>query len=768
MKSISILFLILFTSAISVCQDINEGLLLDYSFNETTLDQSVNNYDGDPFGITYTADRFGNPNSAASFDGVNDYVNFPNLEELKPELPVSFSFWIKYTSDSNQDRAVFNTSFEEDVNSGVFFTSSQATNQYGLGFGNGSPFYNSSSIENYISNGTVETNEWTHISIVVSSPSDMQIYVDCVELGGSYGGSGGSLVYSDLPGCIGRHDQNTNLPAFYFEGAIDDFKYWSRAITAEEVGILCNADESDCPSLAANFNDTCDDGNDQTDNDLVTENCECVGTPVDDGTCSDYSAFYVNHGDGISGSELYALSFTETEANLSFLTSVDFEAHIAYNALSQIVYIVDATGVVIKRYDVSSGAYLPDLELNPAQGVMDRLLAAVYNPADSLLYVGDENDKKIYTINLSSGEALFYANADVKGGDLAFQNQKLYLATRSNHKLYEIVEGEDPIELGSIDTNVNGMASGSEGNALITAHFNTDSFLKINSADGSHISAYPALLDGLPYILLNGDMASGCGDGLDTEEPDSGTCYADVVVEYVEGLQANNSPLPLNRANPDHALGEPEGSDSFVFTTLGYGGSITFSFDGVVPNGPGDDIEVVETSFGNPGCDAYPEFADVLVSQNGVDYFLAKTVCKSDKFVDISDAGEFENVSFIKIVNNDALTTSPDGFDLDGIVALHNCDDGLQAVMSQNELTSYPNPAVGVSNLVFTPVVSGRAIIEVYDLNGKLRAALLNSNVDKGLKYQYEFNTEALPEGLYLYRLSIGGESVTTKFMVGK
>ena len=63
---------------------------------------------------------------------------------------------------------------------------------------------------------------------------------------------------------------------------------------------------------------------------------------------------------------------------------------------------------------------------------------------------------------------------------------------------------------------------------------------------------------------------------------------------------------------------------------------------------------------------------------------LAKTVCKSDKFVYISE------------------------------VALHNCDDGLQAVMSQNELTSYPNPAVGVSNLVFTPVVSGRAIIEVY------------------------------------------------------
>ncbi|NEN22722.1 LamG domain-containing protein [Cryomorpha ignava] len=225
MKPISILFLLLFTAGFSIGQDINDGLLLDYSFNGTTEDQSGNNYDGDPFGMGYTADRLGNPNSAASFDGSNDYVNFPNIAALKPELPVSFSFWIKYTSDSNQDRAVFNTSFEEDENSGVFFTSGAATNQYAVGFGNGSPFYNSSSIENYVSSGTVETNEWTHISIVVTSTSDMQIYVNCVELGGYYGGSGGSLVYSELPGCIGRHDQNTGLPAFYFEGAIDDFKY---------------------------------------------------------------------------------------------------------------------------------------------------------------------------------------------------------------------------------------------------------------------------------------------------------------------------------------------------------------------------------------------------------------------------------------------------------------------------------------------------------------------------------------------------------------
>ncbi len=244
MKPISIVFLFLFTAGVSIGQDISDGLLLDYSFNGTTEDQSGNNYDGIPFGMGYTTDRFGNPNSAASFDGVNDYVNFPNLEALKPELPVSFSFWIKYTSNSYQDRAVFDTSFEEDLNSGVFLTSSASTSQYALGFGNGSPFYNSSSIENYVSYGTIVTNEWTHISIVVTSASDMQIYINCEELDGYFGGSGGSLVYSSLPGCIGRHDQNTNSSAYYFKGAIDDFKYWSRALTAEEAMLLCT--ESNC------------------------------------------------------------------------------------------------------------------------------------------------------------------------------------------------------------------------------------------------------------------------------------------------------------------------------------------------------------------------------------------------------------------------------------------------------------------------------------------------------------------------------------------
>jgi hypothetical protein len=112
-----------------------------------------------------------------------------------------------------------------------------------------------------------------------------------------------------------------------------------------------------------------------------------------------------------------------------------------------------------------------------------------------------------------------------------------------------------------------------------------------------------------------------------------------------------------------------------VFVTLGYGGSITLGFNGSVPNDEGADLEIVETSFGNEGCEAYKEYARVYVSVDGLEYHYAKTVCKSDNLVDISDAGEFDFINYVKIVNDDVLSLTSDAFDLDGVKAIYNCDE---------------------------------------------------------------------------------------------
>ncbi|SNR42136.1 LamG-like jellyroll fold domain-containing protein [Dokdonia pacifica] len=239
MNKLILLFLFIFTSFSVYGQDINEDLLLHYTFNNTYLDATENGYDATDFGTSFTEDRFGNTDGALLFDGVNDYINLPNIEALKPDLPVSFSFWIRYDSEDPDDRDVFNTSFEEDINTGIYFNSQQSTGNFAVNYGDGSSNYTSTTRRTYVSNEPINTGTWQHIAIVVSSQNDMKIYVDCKEYEGEYSGTGGDLQYSNTSGTIGRHDRQLEVPANYFKGAIDNFRYWNKALTEDEVTLLC-------------------------------------------------------------------------------------------------------------------------------------------------------------------------------------------------------------------------------------------------------------------------------------------------------------------------------------------------------------------------------------------------------------------------------------------------------------------------------------------------------------------------------------------------
>ncbi|TMM31979.1 T9SS type B sorting domain-containing protein [Polaribacter aestuariivivens] len=212
-------------------QNYSQELLLHYTFDGNVNDVSGNNFNGNPSGVTYVNDRNGNANSAVSFDGINDFIDFPNVLKLKPTLPVSFSFWIKYESDNVQDRVVFNTSFKEDVNSGVYLTSQSSTGKLAVGYGDGSSSFTSSNRRGYLSNNVIKSNAWHQIHIVILSSNNIKVYLDCVETGGTYSGFGSKLSYSSNPGSLGRHDQNSSgIASYYFKGVLDDFKYYKGEI----------------------------------------------------------------------------------------------------------------------------------------------------------------------------------------------------------------------------------------------------------------------------------------------------------------------------------------------------------------------------------------------------------------------------------------------------------------------------------------------------------------------------------------------------------
>ena len=179
----------------------------------------------------------------------------------------------------------------------------------------------------------------------------------------------------------------------------------------------------------------------------------------------------------------------------------------------------------------------------------------------------------------------------------------------------------------------------------------------------------------------------------------------------------------------------------------------------------------METSYNNPSCAAYPEYADVYVSVDGSEWHFAKTICRTDGFVDISDAGDFEYVNFVKIVNNDALSSTPDGFDVDGVVALHNCIEEEPRPFigePQSVLTSFPNPTSGLSEVVFITHETTRTLVEVYDMSGRNVATIFNAEAQEGVEYRLNFDGGSLPNGVYIYRLTTENESIIDKFMIAR
>jgi len=138
-------------------------------------------------------------------------------------------------------------------------------------------------------------------------------------------------------------------------------------------------------------------------------------------------------------------------------------------------------------------------------------------------------------------------------------------------------------------------------------------------------------------------------------------------------------------------------------------------------------------------------------------------------------------VNFVRVANNDGLTTANgDGFDVDGILAIHNCDYENEAIASgeeptrlvktssTNTLTSIPNPTKGQSQAIFVTGTTERATLEVYDMNGRLVEGLFSGVAEAGLEYRIDFDGLRLPNGIYVYRLQTESEIIIDKFIIAK
>jgi len=83
-------------------------------------------------------------------------------------------------------------------------------------------------------------------------------------------------------------------------------------------------------------------------------------------------------------------------------------------------------------------------------------------------------------------------------------------------------------------------------------------------------------------------------------------------------------------------------------------------------------------------------------------------------------------------------------------------------------LISQPNPTAGPSVVSFEVPNSGHTVLEIYDLNGRRIDQLYNTIALAGTPYRINFDGSALPNGIYIYRLTTESEIKIEKFMIAR
>lgn len=151
--------------------------------------------------------------------------------------------------------------------------------------------------------------------------------------------------------------------------------------------------------------------------------------------------------------------------------------------------------------------------------------------------------------------------------------------------------------------------------------------------------------------------------------------YASSVVDYNQGLTKGGVSVREERSTQEQGLAFESGQNESNFFSLGFGGWIVVEFDCPIRNGDGNDVRIIEDTWGT----GYPpETANVSASQDGTNWTLLGEADNTDPDHTISefDLDTLQWAKYIKIVdttNPDVHGSTADGFDLNAVASLQDC-----------------------------------------------------------------------------------------------
>lgn len=164
-------------------------------------------------------------------DGTNDFLNFGNI--VIPSLPVTIQADVKLPTgyQSNEQFIIFASDDSNGAYSGFWLTvkSTEITATFGDGTAENANARRSKDVPH-----NMLENIWYNVACVISGPTDMNIYLNGIEMSGAYDGAGGAYM-ADNGGDAVCGVAATSIGDLFASATIDNLHVWSVALTPTEI-----------------------------------------------------------------------------------------------------------------------------------------------------------------------------------------------------------------------------------------------------------------------------------------------------------------------------------------------------------------------------------------------------------------------------------------------------------------------------------------------------------------------------------------------------
>jgi hypothetical protein len=205
-----------------------------YRLDGDATDASGNGNHGVLLGPSITTGSTGSGMTALDFDGIDDRIDLGDRFNGLT-LPFTVAAWVfQPASARGEFRAILITDDEPGRYLGIWFQL-EPPGLPQITYADGGP-PGPGSRRTLAADSPIPTDQWVHIAATVRGPTDMTMYVDGVEVAGTYSGTGGPLVHAPAPARIGSI---TTLAANQpWLGGLDEITIYDCSLDAGEVAYL--------------------------------------------------------------------------------------------------------------------------------------------------------------------------------------------------------------------------------------------------------------------------------------------------------------------------------------------------------------------------------------------------------------------------------------------------------------------------------------------------------------------------------------------------